>query len=100
MNYQEYIKPELLVLIPVLYFIGMAIKRSRIRDTFIPLILGAISVVLSLVYLLAMETVNGVQDVFTAIFTALTQGILCAATAVYSNQIYKQAIKDKEEKDK
>ncbi|MBS5583227.1 phage holin family protein [Pseudoruminococcus massiliensis] len=30
------------------------------------------------------------QDVWTAIFAAITQGILCAGASVYANQIYKQ----------
>lgn len=97
MNYQEFIKPELLILIPVLYFIGVAIKRSAIRDALIPLILGAVGIFVSGVYLLATTEISGLQAVATAIFTALTQGILCAAAAVYSNQIIKQAIKDRQE---
>lgn len=98
MNYQEFIKPELLILIPVLYFIGVGIKKSAIKDTLIPLILGASGVLLSGIYLFAAEEINGSQAVFTAIFTAITQGILCAATAVYTNQIIKQAARDGEAK--
>lgn len=98
MNYQEFIKPELLILIPVLYFIGMGIKKSVIKDTLIPLILGITGIVLSGIYLFAVDSVSGTQEVFTAIFTAITQGILCAAASVYSNQILKQAIKSSEEK--
>lgn len=96
MNYQEYIKPELLILIPVLYFIGIGIKKSAIKDTLIPLILGASGVLLSGIYLFAAAEVSGTQAVFTAIFTAITQGVLCAATAVYTNQIIKQATRDGE----
>ncbi len=97
MNYQEFIKPELLILIPVLYFIGIAIKKSAIRDALIPVVLGAVGIFVSGVYLLATTEIIGLQGVATAIFTALTQGILCAAAAVYGNQIIKQAIKDKNE---
>ena len=97
MNYQDFIKPELLILIPVLYFIGVAIKKSAIRDALIPLILGAVGIFVSGVYLLATTEISGTQAVATAVFTALTQGILCAAAAVYGNQIIKQAIKDKKE---
>lgn len=97
MNYQEFIKPELLILIPVLYFIGIAIKKSAIRDALIPFILGAVGIVISAIYLLASTEISGLQEVATAIFTALTQGILCAAASVYSNQLIKQAIKDKKE---
>lgn len=97
MNWQEFIKPELLILIPVLYFIGMAIKKSPIKDTLIPYILGGAGVTLVFIYLMASEPVHNVQEVFTAIFTAITQGILCAAASVFANQLYKQAIKAKEE---
>ena len=78
----------------------MAIKKSPIRDELIPVILGASGIVLSFIYLMAAETVSGAQAVFTAIFTSITQGILCAAASVYSNQIYKQAVKAKEEEEK
>lgn len=100
MNYQEFIKPELLILIPVLYFVGMAIKKSPLKDEIIPFILGAVGILLSGIYLFASEPIIGAQAVFTAIFTAITQGVLCAAAAVYSNQILKQATKDKEKEDK
>lgn len=98
MNYQEFIKPELLILIPVLYFIGMGVKRSVISNTLIPLILGITGIFLSGIYLFAAEPISGSQAVFTAIFTAITQGVLCAAAAVYTNQILKQASKENESK--
>ena len=97
MNYQEFIKPELLILIPVLYFVGVAIKKSTIRDSRIPFILGAVGVLLAGIYLLASTEINGLQGLATALFTALTQGILCAAASVYSNQLIKQAVKGKAE---
>ena len=94
MNYQEFIKPELLILIPVLYFIGVAIKKSAINDKLIPFILGAVGVVLSAIYLFAAEEIIGAQGIATAIFTAITQGVLVAAASVYANQIINQAQKD------
>ena len=97
MNYQEFIKPELLVLIPVLYFIGAAIKKSKMRDNLIPFILGVVGVIFAGVYLFATDEINGTQAIATAIFTAFTQGVLCAAASVYTNQIIKQASQDSEE---
>lgn len=94
MNYQEFIKPELLILIPVLYFIGIAIKKSRLKNNVIPFVLGAVGVILSAIYLFAAEDINGAQGIATAIFTAITQGVLVAAASVYANQIIKQAQKD------
>ena len=99
MNWQDYIKPELLILIPVLYFVGEAIKKSKIKDTVIPFILGCVGSLLSAIYLFASTPVNGAQAIFTAIFTAITQGVLVAAASVYGNQILKQASKQKKEEE-
>ena len=94
MNIQEFVKPELLILVPVLYLIGMAVKKSGIRDKWIPLLLGATAVVLAAVYVFATSEVGTGRDVATAIFTAITQGILCAGASVYANQVYTQSKKD------
>lgn len=94
MDFQQFIKPELLILIPVLYLIGIAIKKSNLPDKFIPLILGGVGIVLSVIYLLSTEPIIGTQAVATAIFTAITQGVLCAGASVYVNQIIKQTKED------
>lgn len=86
----NYIKPELLILIPVLYFVGLALKRSAIKDKLIPLILGLSGIALSVLYILATGSFNTWQNVLLGLFTALTQGILCAGASVYANQLYKQ----------
>lgn len=93
MDFTEYIKPELLVLIPVLYLIGIAIKKSRIDDRHIPVLLGVCGVLLSGVYLIATEQISGTQAIATALFTAVTQGVLLAGASVYVNQIIKQETK-------
>lgn len=94
MDFQEFIKPELLILIPVLYLIGIAIKKSNIADKHIPWILGLCGVFLSGVYLFATEDVNGSRAFATCLFTAITQGILCAGASVYVDQLIKQAKKE------
>ncbi len=95
MNYQEYIKTELLVLIPVLYFIGIGLKKSKILDKWIPFILGITSILLSSIWVIASADISGVKEILSAIFTAVTQGVLVAGTSVYANQLYVQAKKDK-----
>ena len=94
MELNEYIKPELLVLVPVLYLIGAAIKKSNIADKFIPWILGGVSVALSAIWILANCALTNPAEVLTAIFTAITQGILIAGASVYVNQLAKQARKE------
>jgi uncharacterized membrane protein len=93
MDFNEYIKPELLILIPVLYLIGIGIKKSKIQDKFIPLLLGAVGVVLSSIYVFAFAELITAQTFMQCLFTAITQGILCAGASVYVNQIIKQSQK-------
>lgn len=91
---KEYITPELLVLIPVLYFFGAAMKKSaKLADEYIPAALGVCGVVLALLWVLATSPFAGPQSVAMAAFTAIVQGALAAAGAVYINQIKKQAEK-------
>lgn len=89
MKFQEYVKPELLVLIPVLYIIGMMLKKaSRFDDRCIPAFLGCCGIILSGFWILGNDGLSAV-----GIFSAFTQGILVAGCAVYFNQLYKQANK-------
>lgn len=88
----QFIKPELLILIPVLYILGAGAKKSQsIADNRIPLLLGAGGVLLAVVYVMAACEFTGWQSGLMAVFTAVTQGILCAGASVYVNQIIKQA---------
>lgn len=92
---KNYIKPELLVLVVVLYFVGMAIKNGKnIKDNYIPYILGVIGIVLSALWVLATCKLNNYQDVLLAIFTAIVQGVLVAGASVYANQLIKQVSKN------
>ena len=94
MNYQDYIKTELLILVPVLYFLGIVLKKSKLPDKWIPFALGVSAVVLSAIWVVATADISGVQEVASAIFTAVTQGILVAGASVYANQLYIQAKKE------
>lgn len=82
---QQFIKPELLILIPVLYFVGAGLKRSEVNDKYIPYILGLTGVVLSALYVCGTEAFT-----LLCVFTAITQGIMCAGASVYVNQLIKQ----------
>ena len=74
--------------IPVLYIIGMAAKKtSLIANKLIPLIVGTIGILLSVIYVLATTTLGSPQLIAMAIFTALTQGVLTGGASVYKNQI-------------
>lgn len=95
MDFSNYIMPELLVIVPVLWVVGWIIKQAEfIKNKWIPALLGVVGVLLAVCYVL-----GGQQFSVTALFTAITQGILCAGVAVYGNQIVKQIGKDKEDND-
>lgn len=92
---KEYIRPELLVLVVVLYFIGMGIKHTEwISDKYIPVILGILGIIISAIYVIATSNIMGYKEVLMAIFTSIVQGVLVAGTSVYVNQIIKQNQKE------
>ena len=92
---KEYIKPELLILVVVLYFVGIGIKNTElIKDKYIPIILGVVGVLISGIYIVATSIINGYQEVLTVIFTSIVQGILVAGASVYINQVIKQSNKE------
>lgn len=91
---KEFIRPELLVLVPVLYIIGCGFKKAQtVQDKYIPILLGTIGVGLSALWVAATSTVAGTQDIAMAIFTAIVQGVLVAGCSVYVNQLMKQVQK-------
>ena len=91
---KEFIKPELLILVPVLYIVGIILKKSAVRDKLIPALLGGVGVVLSLLWVLATSDLVTWRDVLLAGFSAVTQGILAAGASVYCNQLVKQGEKE------
>ena len=93
MDLKEFIKPELLILIPILYVVGIGFKKSKLSDTLIPLVLGGIAIVLSAAWVIATSDIFTLKDVAYALFISVTQGILSAGASVYVNQLYVQSKK-------
>ena len=90
----NYVKPELIVVAVVLYFVGMGLKQAQaIPDKYIPLILGAAGIVICAVWVVATCPLDSGQNIAMAIFTAIVQGILVAGLSTYVNQIIKQVQK-------
>lgn len=90
----NYIKPELIIVAIALYFIGVWIKGTEyIKDKWIPVILGIVSIIICAIWVLATTPIGSGQALLMAIFTAIIQGILVAALSTYVNQLIKQAKK-------
>lgn len=88
-NIKDFIQPELLILVPVLYIIGTAIKKTKlINDKYIPLILGAIGIIMACLYVIPMCGFSAM-----CIFTSITQGVLVAGGSVYVNEVITQTKK-------
>lgn len=90
----NYVKPELIVVAVVLYFIGMGLKKTQaVKDKYIPIILGCVGIALCAIWVLATSPLGTGQDIAMVVFTAVVQGILVAGLSTYINQIIKQANK-------
>lgn len=84
MEFMNFIKENIVVLVPVLYIIGEFMKRSEVvRDKYIPAILLVIAVAFSIA--IVGFNVDGI-----------IQGILVAGATVLGNQLVKQANKEGE----
>lgn len=87
MDIAQYIKPEMLVLVPVLWMIGAALKRTpKVPDWSIPYALAGFGIAGAGMWVCAAEGVS-----LMALFTAFTQGVLVAGASVWGNQLVRQA---------
>jgi len=80
---EQYILPDLMILIPVLIIIGKMLKKaSYVQDWTIPILLVVVGI------LLAVVTI-GARDGYTSesIVTGIIQGILATGMAVYVHQL-------------
>lgn len=90
----NYVKPELVVVAIVLYFIGAGLKHAQaVKDKYIPVILGAAGILLATIYVIATCPLGTMQEIAMAVFTAIVQGILVAGLSTYVNQVIKQISK-------
>ena len=91
----NYVKPELLILAIVLYFIGNSLKQSQgVKDKYIPASLGIIGIILAGIWVVATCPLTSSQEIAMAAFTAIVQGVLVAGLSTYVNQILKQSRKE------
>lgn len=94
-NIITYVKPELIVVAIVLYIIGVGLKKTEsVKDNYIPVIIGAVGIILCSTYVFATSTVTTPQDVALSIFTSIVQGVLVAGLSTYVHQIHKQSAKE------
>lgn len=70
-------------------------KTEAISDKWIPLILCVARIVLAAIYVVAVSLpFSSSGETLMAVFTAVVQGVLCAALSTFVNQLIKQSKKD------
>ena len=94
-EFVNYIKPELMIVAIVLYFLGMWFKQAAfLKDKYIPLVLGVLGIFICGLWVASVHQFEDAQAAFSGIFAAVTQGILVAGLSTYVNQIIKQLNKN------
>ena len=91
MDIESFLTVDFKILVPILYCIGLYLKKSKLSDKFIPLVLSGFSVIMCFIFYFSTQNYN----IYDVIFKSVTQGILYTAFSVYINQIKKQLL-DKE----
>lgn len=92
MDFMEFIQPELFLLIPILMGIGSQIKAApAMPDWVIPIVLDVLGVVFAGIYVVATSSID--TNVWMAIFSGATQGLLCSLAAIGAHQTIKQSVK-------
>lgn len=94
MEYTEFITPELMILVPVLYGLAEVIKMTDLKNKYIPIILMAVSCLITGLYIFSSHSLTTTQEVAQAIWMSITQGILIASASVMTNQVIRQTQKE------
>jgi len=96
----NFIKPDLVILIPVLIGLGRILKSSeRVCNQDIPLYLTITSIFLASSYILSVNAYENapVEYIANLVFKGVVQGTLCASLAIFGHQLTKQTL-DKDKK--
>ncbi|GHV01925.1 hypothetical protein FACS1894211_12500 [Clostridia bacterium] len=87
MEWDIYIKPEFLALLPVLYSLAELLKKTKLRRWLIPYVLTAVSIATAVGYCLAMHG----EITVPRFVTAAMQGVFLAFATIGTHQLIKQA---------
>lgn len=90
MEFQDFIKPELLLLIPILMGIASQLKAApNVPDWVIPFTIDILGIMFAGLYVGAVWVEGSLA---MAIFTGATQGLLCALSAIGVHQTLKHTL--------
>lgn len=91
----NYIKPELFVMVFVLYFFRACLEKAQfVKDKYIPFALGITGILVCGVWVLGSCPLGNFQEIAIALFTAIVQGVLAAGLSTYVDQLAKRRNKE------
>ena len=90
----EYIDPQLVIVVPMLWGIGMAVKKSSIKNRFIPVLLSFCAWAVVMLHLMSTRLILDSRSVSAMLFAVVTQGSVVWLAAWLG---YESLLKDREE---
>lgn len=91
LNLMEFIPSNLIILVAVLYILGAGLKRSKVPDKYITLVL----LILGITIAVLLSIINSqYKTMLDAIINGAMQGVLCWGVAIGVNQTAKQLNKE------
>ena len=85
MDFFEFIKPELAVLLPILCFMRRLLKRYRCRKKEMDAFLICFALLISVGYVLSTTAIENSQDFFQCVWLGVSQGIVIHAVCSFTN---------------
>lgn len=91
---KEYIDPQLFIIVPMIWGIGMAIKRSKIKRDFIPIILLICSCLVVILHLISTKMLFDSKSIAACLFAGVTQG---SVIWLFAWTTYEKFLKEKKD---
>ncbi len=91
------VKADYTIIIAVLYFIGIGLRRLKaFPNNYIPLCITLVGI--GLAALSSLSRLPDYNNLAALLFDSIAQGILCAGMSVYVNEFIKHTVKKSGEK--
>jgi len=90
MNINDFIKVELMIVIPVLIYLGSVLRQSEyIENKHIPIALTIVSIVVCGLYLGATMNISNSKEIAMFLFSAITQGCVTGLASCGGYEAFK-----------
>ena len=91
LNLMEFIPSNLIILVAVLYVLGVGLKKSKVKDKYITVVLLILGITIAVLLSIISAQYKTMLD---AIINGDMQGVLCWGVAIGVNQTAKQLNKE------